>query len=454
VLRLYDTAIGSVEPVVARRPGELSMYVCGPTVYGEAHAGHGRACLVWDLLRRYGEWSGLAVRHVSNVTDIDDKIINRARDEGTTVEAVAETWEAAWWEAMDRLGVARPHDTPHATDFVDRMVELIGGLVDQGKAYVGGDGVYFSSATVEDYGLLVHRSVEVLSAGESRLDAGDEAGKRAPIDFVLWKFARPGEPSWPSPWGAGRPGWHTECVVMSLDLLGDGFDVHGGGVDLVFPHHEDERAQAVAAGHVFSRRWMHHEMVLAEGGVKMSKSLGNYLSLPELLDAYDPRAYRLLTLQSHYRSTMTVGTTTMAAAERTVEGLDAFAREFSSARGATADPGVLATFRRRMDDDLDAPGAVADLFTAAREARAAEGETATALAAAVLLLWEGPLGLSLDDGSGELPPEALAKAAERDEARARRDWPRADELRHELVSGGYVVEDTPEGTKLRRDGPR
>jgi cysteinyl-tRNA synthetase len=195
-------------------------------------------------------------------------------------------------------------------------------------------------------------------------------------------------------------------------------------------------------------------MVLAEGGVKMSKSLGNYLSLPELLDAYDPRAYRLLTLQSHYRSTMTVGTTTMAAAERTVEGLDAFAREFSSARGATADPGVLATFRRRMDDDLDAPGAVADLFTAAREARAAEGETATALAAAVLLLWEGPLGLSLDDGSGELPPEALAKAAERDEARARRDWPRADELRHELVSGGYVVEDTPEGTKLRRDGPR
>jgi cysteinyl-tRNA synthetase len=454
VLRLYDTAIGSVEPLTLRRAGELSMYICGPTVYGEAHAGHGRACLVWDLLRRYSEWSGLAVRHVSNVTDIDDKIINRARDEATTVETVARTWEASWWAAMDRLDVARPHDTPHATDFVDRMVELIGALVDRGQAYVGGDGVYFASATVEDYGLLVHRSLEVLSAGESRLDAGEEAGKRAPIDFVLWKFARPAEPSWESPWGAGRPGWHTECVVMSLDLLGDGFDLHGGGVDLVFPHHEDERAQAVAAGHAFSRRWVHHEMVLAEGGVKMSKSLGNYLSLPELLDAYDPRAYRLLTLQSHYRSTMTVSATTMAAAERTMEGLDAFAREYSSARRAPADPGVIEAFRRRMDDDLDAPGAVADLFTAGREARAGEGEAATALAAAVLHLWEGPLGLRLDDGSGELPPEARIKAAERDEARARRDWRRADELRNELVADGYVVEDTPTGTKLRRDGTR
>jgi cysteinyl-tRNA synthetase len=454
VLRLYDTAIGSVEPLSLRRPGELSMYICGPTVYGETHAGHGRAGLVWDLLRRYAEWSGLAVRHVSNVTDIDDKIINRAREEGTTAEAVAETWEAAWWAAMARLGVAQPHDTPHATRFVDRMIELIGELVEGGRAYVGGDGVYFSSATVEDYGLLVHRSIDVLSAGESRLEAGEETGKRAPIDFVLWKFARPGEPTWESPWGPGRPGWHTECVVMSLDLLGDGFDLHGGGVDLLFPHHEDERAQAVAAGNVFSRRWMHHEMVLAEGGVKMSKSLGNYLSLPELLDTYDPRAYRLLTLQSHYRSTMTVNATTMAAAQRTVEGLDAFAREWVSARGPQPDPRLIESFRARMDDDLDAPGAVADLFVAGREARAAEGEAATALAAAVLLLWEGPLGLLLDQGSGELPPDALAQAAERDEARARRDWRRADELRNELVAAGYVVEDTPTGTRLRRDGSR
>jgi cysteinyl-tRNA synthetase len=447
VLRLYDTAIGSVEPLELRQPGELSMYICGPTVYGEPHAGHGRACLVWDMLRRYAEWQGLKVHHVSNVTDIDDKIINRAKAERTTEPEVAATWEAAWWDAMGRLGIARPHETPHATDYVGRMVTFIAELVDRGKAYVGGDGVYFSSETVEDYGLLPHRTIDVLSSGETRLEGGDESGKRSPMDFVLWKFAKPGEPTWDAPWGAGRPGWHTECVVMSVDLLGDSFDVHGGGIDLIFPHHEDERAQAVAAGERFSRRWVHHEMVVTEGGVKMSKSLGNFLSLPDLLARYDQRAYRLLALQTHYRKTMTVSDTTMTAATRTLEGLDAFARDFAAARGAPADPAVLDRFRDRMDDDLDAPGAVADLFIAQREARATGNE---AIAAAVFELWESGLGLSLDEGSGQIPPEAQAKAAERDEARAARDWSRADRLRNELVADGYVVEDTPEGTRLRR----
>jgi cysteinyl-tRNA synthetase len=450
VLRLYDTAIGSVEPLTLRRPGELSLYVCGPTVYGEPHAGHGRAALVWDMLRRYAEWRGLSVRHVSNVTDIDDKIINRAREEHSTEPEVARTWEAAWWDAMGRLGVARPHETPHATDYVEQMVAFIAELVDRGKAYVGGDGVYFASESVEDYGLLPHRSFEVLSRGETRLEGGDESGKRSPMDFVLWKFAKPGEPTWGAPWGAGRPGWHTECVVMSEDLLGDDFDVHGGGVDLIFPHHEDERAQAVAAGERFSRRWMHHEMVVTEGGVKMSKSLGNYLALPGLLDRYDERAYRLLALQTHYRRAMTVSETTMKAAAKTLEGLDAFARDFAGARGATPGPAVLDRFRDRMDDDLDAPGAVAELFSAMREARSADRERARGIAAAVFELWEVALGLPLDDGSGEIPPEAAATAAERDRARAARDWSRADQLRNELVADGYVVEDTPEGTRLRK----
>jgi cysteinyl-tRNA synthetase len=448
VLRLYDTATGSVEPLELRRPGELSMYVCGPTVYGEAHIGHGRFNLVWDVLRRYATWRGLQVRYVSNITDIDDKIINRARDEGTSVATVAETWEAAWWSAMDRLGVARPDDAPRATDYVADMVALIAELIDRGKAYVGGDGVYFASETVEDYGLLARQPLESLRAG-ARVETSEEAGKRSPVDFVLWKAAKPGEPSWDSPWGAGRPGWHTECVVMSLDLLGDDFDLHGGGIDLAFPHHENERAQAVADGHRFARRWVHNEMVVVAGGVKMSKSLGNTMSLPEMLDNYDPRSYRLLVLQSHYRSPMTVSSDTLAAATNTIERLDGFARDFAWARGTPPDPETVEAFTARMDDDLDTPRAVGGLFMAMSEARVG-GPRTGALAAAVLGSWEA-LGLVLEDGPGELPPEALVKAAERDEARAARDWARADELRIELNAAGYIVEDTPSGTVLRRD---
>ena len=387
MLRLYDTALGTIAPLELRRAGELSMYVCGPTVYGEAHIGHGRFNLVWDVIRRYARWRGLNVTYVSNITDIDDKIINRARDEGTTAADVATTWEAAWWSAMDRLGVGRPDAAPRATEYVAGMIELITELIERGSAYVGGDGVYFASETVADYGLLARQPLESLRAG-ARVEVAEEAGKRSPVDFVLWKTAKPGEPSWDSPWGAGRPGWHTECVVMSLDLLGDGFDLHGGGIDLAFPHHENERAQAVADGHHFARRWVHNEMVVVDGGVKMSKSLGNTMSLPEILDRYDPRSYRLLVLQSHYRSPMTVSEGTLEAANRTIERLDGFARDFASARGTPADPALLEAFTDRMDDDLDTPGAVAGLFVAMGEARAASGERARSLAAAVLGLWE------------------------------------------------------------------
>jgi cysteinyl-tRNA synthetase len=453
VLRLYDTALGRVEALDLRRPGQLSMYVCGPTVYGEAHIGHGRFNLVWDVIRRYARWRDLDVRYVSNITDIDDKIINRANAEGTSAAEVARTWEAAWWASMDRLGVERPDEAPRATDYVERMVELIAELIDRGRAYVGGDGVYFASETVEDYGLLARQPLDSLRAG-ARVEVSEEAGKRSPVDFVLWKFAKPGEPSWSSPWGEGRPGWHTECVVMALDLLGDGFDLHGGGIDLAFPHHENERAQAVADGHAFARHWVHSGMVVVDGGVKMSKSLGNTMSLPEILDRYDPRSYRLLVLQSHYRSPMTVGADTLAAATRTVENLDTFAREFAAARKARPDEATIERFVERMDDDLDTPNAVAGIFGAVREARAATGERAEALAAAVFELWEQALGLVLESSGGEIPPEALARAAERDRARAGRDWARADELRDELAAEGYTVEDTPAGTTLRRETRR
>jgi cysteinyl-tRNA synthetase len=449
VLHLHDTALGVTTPLDLRDEGRVSMYVCGPTVYDEPHLGHGRFNVAWDVLRRYLTWSGLDVRFVSNVTDIDDKIIARAGLEGRSPEAVAGEYERVWWDTMARLGVDAPNETPHATAYVAGMIGLIEQLVATGHAYVGGDGVYFAAESVPGYGLLARQPLESLRVG-ARVEVGEEAGKRAPIDFALWKAAKPGEPSWESPWGPGRPGWHTECVVMALDLLGQGFDLHGGGQDLAFPHHENERAQAVAAGCTFARHWAHSGMVVAEGGEKMSKSLGNTLSLLELLETHDPRAFRLQVLQSHYRSPMTVSASTLAAAEAGVERLDAFAREFAGARGAPPDPEALARFRERMDDDLDTPGAVAGAFELLKEARSASGQLAAPLAAAVYSIFEDALGLPLRGEIDDVPPEARAKAAARDVARAAKDWVAADALRAELQAEGWIVEDGPTGTTLRR----
>jgi cysteinyl-tRNA synthetase len=450
VLRLYDTALGTVAPLDLRDPGRVSMYVCGPTVYDEPHLGHGRFNVVWDVLRRYLIWSGLDVRYVSNVTDIDDKIIARASLEERPTEDVAATYEKVWWDTMDRLGVARPTETPHATAYVQPMEDLIADLVRRGHAYVGGDGVYFAAESIDGYGLLARQPIDSLRVG-ARVEVDAEAGKRSPIDFALWKAAKPGEPSWKSRWGPGRPGWHTECVVMALDLLGEGFDLHGGGQDLAFPHHENERAQAVAEGKQFARHWTHSGMVVAEGGEKMSKSLGNTLSLLGLLDAYDPRAFRLHVLQSHYRSPLSVTDASLAAAAAAVDRLDAFAREFAAARTTPADAAALERFRAAMDDDLDTVRAVAGAFDLIRDARAApDDEAARRLAAAVFTIFEDALGLPLQSEVAALPPDALRKAQARDEARAAKDWARADALRAELQAEGWIVEDGPEGTTIRR----
>jgi len=450
VLRLYDTAFGEVAPLEPAQPGRLSMYVCGPTVSGEPHLGHGRFTVVWDVLRRYLTWSGVEVRFVSNVTDIEDKIIARAAEEGRSVEEVAAHYEKVWWATMERLGVAPPTVSPHATGYVAQMVDLIDRLVRGGHAYVGGDGVYFSAESVEGYGLLARQPLESLRVG-ARVEAAEGAAKRSPVDFALWKLAKPGEPSWPSPWGAGRPGWHTECVVMSLDLLGEGFDLHTGGLDLAFPHHENERAQAIADGRAFARRWAHNGMVVDEAGEKMSKSVGNTLSLLEILDRYDPRAFRLHVLQSHYRSPMGIGSSTMAAASAALERLDAFGREFAASRGASPDPDVLGRFRERMDDDLDTPGAVAVVFEALRQARAggsAAGRSG-ALAAAVFEAAGEALGLPLRHDVAAVPARVAELAAERDAARAAKDWARADAIRAQLQSEGWTVEDGPHGTVIR-----
>jgi cysteinyl-tRNA synthetase len=449
MLRLFDTARGEVAPVELRDPGKASIYACGPTVYGPPHIGHGRMVLVFDVLRRYLVWTGLEVTFVSNITDIEDQIIGKALAEGRTEPEVAAEWEAAWYAAMDALGALRPTADPHATAYIDGMVELIGRLLDAGIAYPTSDGVYLEASKVPGYGLLARQSIDSLQAG-ARVETIEE--KRSPIDFVLWKNAKPGEPTWPAPWGDGRPGWHTECVVMSLDLLGEGFDIHGGGLDLRFPHHENERAQAVALGHVFARHWVHNGFVEVDGE-KMSKSLGNFTTLPDLIDKVDPRAYRLLVLRSHYRSPVEVTPTSMADASAALDRLDTFARRASDLTGHDPDPATVERFREAMDDDLDTPAVVDLLFRSVRAGNAAldAGDEATAgpLAAAVLEL-TAAVGLVLDATADAVPPEVADLARRRDEARAARDWSGADALRGELVAAGWLVEDTADGTVVRR----
>jgi cysteinyl-tRNA synthetase len=429
----------------------VGMYVCGPTVYDVPHLGHGRFALVFDVLRRYLEWSGYEVRYVSNVTDVDDKIIERANTEGRSESEVAQEYEAVWYEAMAALGVRRPDVDPHATAYVERMVTLIEELVGRGRAYETGDGVYLSVESVDGYGLLARQSLDSLRAG-ARVEVDDE--KRSPVDFALWKKVKPGEPSWPSPWGRGRPGWHTECVVMALDLLGDGFDLHGGGQDLAFPHHENERAQAVAVGRSFARHWVHNGWVMV-GGEKMSKSLGNFTSLVDLLQRVDGRAYRLLVLRSHYRSPLEVTPETTADASAALERLDNLVRRTAEERlpEAAPDAGALDRFRAAMDDDLDTPAALAVLFDLVRGANSAldAGDPAGAapLVAGVREL-AGAVGLAVGGAEEVVDAETAALVAARDEARSGRDWAAADAARDELVARGWLVEDTPAGTRVRR----
>ena len=441
MLRLYDTAIGSVRELALREPGKVSMYVCGPTVYDVPHVGHGRFTLVWDIMRRYLEWSGYEVKYVSNITDIEDKIIRRAAADGVSTDEIVKTYEKAWWDAMHELGVLPPDSEPHATGYVQQMVDYIAALVDGGVAYETGDGVYFSVSSVPDYGLLARQTLESLRSG-ARVEVNED--KRNPLDFALWKKAKPGEPTWDSPWGPGRPGWHIECTVMALDLLGDGFDLHGGGIDLAFPHHENERAQALGRGRAFARHWVHNGMVEV-GGEKMSKSLGNYTSLTDLLSQGYGRAYRLLVLRAHYRSPITVDAATLADAREGMERLDAFARSFNDG-AAVADAAALDQFRTFMDDDFNTPRATAllfDLVRAANKGDAAAGAAAMEICDAV--------GLELRSGLTEdMDAETLALMAARDAARAEREWARADELRARLQAAGWIVEDGPEGTTVRR----
>ncbi len=451
MLHLYDTATREVRELALREPGKVGIYLCGPTVYGPPHLGHGRATLVYDIMRRYLEWSGFEVRLVSNITDIEDKIIERAEREGRPWQDITTKCEQVWFEAMAGINVQRPTDVPHATDYVDEMVSMIAELIAADKAYATDDGIYLSVETVDGYGLLAHQSLDDMRSGGGDREIFGAEAKRHPADFVLWKFSKPDEPSWPSPWGDGRPGWHSECVVMSLDLLGEGFDLHCGGQDLRFPHHENERAQAVALGKRFANHWMHNGFVVDAEGEKMSKSLGNVNNLLDLIDLYDQRAYRMVLLQSHYRSPVKIGADNIDAATKSLAGLDAFAGRTAGVASADPDPDVIAQFRSAMDDDLDTPKATALLFDTVRRANAAldaDAPEAAGLVAAAHVL-ASTFGLELGAPS-VVPDEAQAQAAALDAARAAKDFAAADAIRAALQADGWTVETGKSGTVLRR----
>jgi cysteinyl-tRNA synthetase len=452
VLRIYDTAARAKVDFVPRRAGRVSMYVCGPTPYDAPHLGHGRKEVVFDTIRRYLIWCGFEVTYVSNVTDVDDNIIARAQRDGTTERELATRYELEFWHEFDRLNILRPDEMPRATEWIDQMQAIIAELVDAGHAYViEGEGVYFQVDSLPEYGGLSHRTLdELLESAGARVEVDER--KRSPVDFAVWKASKPGEPSWDSPWGPGRPGWHIECTAMSLEILGEGFDIHGGGNDLVFPHHENEVAQALGAGHEFARHWIHNAM-LNVNGEKMSKSLGNFTTLADVLDQYDPRAFRMLVLKTHYRRQMEVGAKELGDAQKDVESFDALLRRARAAGIPEVEPGESAEFRAAMDDDFDTPAAIAALQTMRREANTAldagrSDDAANAIATVRSLA--GALGLALSDTAPEAEGDIDALVAQRDAARAAKDWAEADRVRDQLLVRGIVLEDTPSGTVWRR----
>ena len=434
-----------------REPGKVSIYACGPTVYDVPHLGHARTALTYDTLKRYLEWNGYDVVLVSNITDIDDKIINRASDEGVTEGQLSEIYTKVYIEQLQAFGIKDPEARPQATQYIPQMIKIISKLMELDAAYeITGSGVYFDVSKFEGYGALVQRTAEELrDSAKARIASDDE--KADPLDFALWKSAKPGEPTWNSPWGSGRPGWHIECVAMSLDLLGEDFDIHGGGSDLTFPHHENERVECEAAGFSFARHWMHSGM-LNVSGEKMSKSLGNFQTLGDAMDRYGARPLRLAMLQAHYRSLMELSDETMAGASGGIERIDAFFRRMEAAKimTGTADEDAKKRFSDAMDNDLGTPDALAVIFESINAGNALldskDYDGAKSSLTTVTELLE-VLGLSQVEKDLDDDVEQLIR--QREIARQEKNFEEADRIRDQLHAQGIEIEDTPTGALWR-----
>ncbi|MCG6941724.1 MAG: cysteine--tRNA ligase [Thiohalocapsa sp.] len=462
MLEIHNSLTRRKEPFRPLTPGRVRMYVCGMTVYDLCHLGHARVLVVFDVVYRHFKRLGYDVTYVRNITDVDDKIIRRADENGEPMAALTERFIAAMHEDADRLGVLRPDQEPRATAHMAEMQAMIGRLLDKGHAYVADNGdVYYAVASFPGYGKLSGKDPQDLRAG-ARVEVGE--AKRDPLDFALWKAAKPGEPAWDSPWGPGRPGWHIECSAMSTGCLGNHFDIHGGGADLMFPHHENEIAQSEGAtGETFVNVWMHNGFVRVNDE-KMSKSLGNFFTVRQILEHYQPEEVRYFILGSHYRSPLNYDDSQLDGARA------ALTRLYTALRGlppADVAPAGGEAFRERFDaamnDDFNTPEAVAVLFDLAREINrlrdAGELDAAAALGAELRALGAdlGLLGQDADAylkaGAGDAglsDAEIDALIARRAAARKARDFAEADRIRDELTAAGILLEDGPDGTTWRR----
>jgi cysteinyl-tRNA synthetase len=491
-IRLYNTLTRTKEDFVPREEGKVFMYVCGPTVYNHVHIGNARTFLSFDVIRRYLEYRGFDVRFVQNITDVDDKIIRQANEEGVEASDVATRYTDAFLKAMADLGIKRPTAQPRATETIDAMIGMVQRLIDGGHAYVVDGDVYFSVRSFKDYGKLSGRDVDELESG-ARVDVDER--KADPLDFALWKSAKPGEPHWPSPWGEGRPGWHLECSVMSEQELGIPFDIHGGATDLIFPHHENEVAQSEAAtGKQFVHYWMHGGL-LQVNAEKMSKSLGNFMLLKDVLAHYPAPVVRLLMLQTHYRSPLDFSLGRLDEAQAAWGRLENLVRNLRWIRGmeptgtgaaperreelVRATEEARRKFEAEMDDDFNTAGALGALFELARDANTFLADQQGSLSAAdhrvletaevelvellgvlgiepkhsemteeypsgVLDLASQLAGYSGKDTSAAV--DALLKA--RAVARSDKNWAMADAVRDGLIRLGFQIEDTPSGARV------
>ena len=489
-MKIYSSQTHAKQEFTPVEPGKVRMYVCGPTVYDNIHIGNARTFISFDVIRRWLIASGYEVTFAQNLTDVDDKIINRANEQGRTAEDVAREFSDKFIAVMERANVLAPDIRPRATKEIGPMIGMIKSLIEQGHAYAADNGdVYFAVRSDPMYGEVSGRKIDDLMVG-ARIEENED--KRDPLDFALWKAAKPGEPSWPSPWGQGRPGWHTECAAMVHRYLGVPIDIHGGGSDLAFPHHENECAQASCAWHEgFANIWMHTGMLLVNGE-KMSKSLGNFFTLKDVLDKYPAAALRLLMLQTHYHSSLDFSFERLEGAQGTLARVATAVENLRWAAGHVeqdaqvdadlaaglerATEGARAEYEAQMNDDFNTAGALAAYFTLVSQANAyleqaagaVDVEAVTACASSIMGAFS-LLGVELPIKTSDLPLVLTGVAAdlvgyegdnvdeaadailrERAAARAAKDWARADAIRDALTELGLLVEDTPQGARLRR----
>jgi cysteinyl-tRNA synthetase len=453
-IKFYNSLTNQKEDFVPIREGEVGMYVCGMTVYDNCHLGHARAMMAFDILARYLRYQNYKVNFIRNITDIDDKIIERANENKETIDALTDRTIASMQEDFSKLGLEIPTNEPRATDHIEGMITMISALIDKGHAYhsEGGD-VFFAVRTFPEYGKLSNKNIDDLNPG-SRIE--EDGSKKDPLDFVLWKSAKPNEPSWYSPWGKGRPGWHIECSVMSLENLGKHFDIHGGGPDLLFPHHENEIAQSeCASDHKFANYWMHSGL-LKINGEKMSKSLGNFAMLKDLFASYHPEVIRYYLISSHYRSSLNFDNESLDQARSALTRLYQAMSVAPSQESDLHDDSVK-KFIASMNDDLNTPEALSILFGLAKSINSSQDAQDQSLYASTMRELGKVLGLLNDSseaflqyGSNLTDEEINQKIEERNLARDNKDFLKADRIRDELSAQGIMLDDAIDGTSWKK----